>query len=98
MRKEYEALLKNNTWVLVPKPKHTPIVDCKWVYRVKRNEMGNISNLKSRLVARGFTQIYGLNYWETYAPVIRNSTLRLLLAVAVEENYFIEQIDVKTRM
>lgn len=95
MRKEYEALLKNNTWVLVPKPKHTPIVDCKWVYRVKRNEMGNISNLKSRLVARGFTQIYGLNYWETYAPVIRNSTLRLLLAVAVEENYFIEQIDVK---
>ena len=95
MKEEYDALMKNETWELVKKPENAPIVDCKWVYRVKQDKDGNVTKLKSRLVARGFSQQYGVNYWESYSPVIKNSTLRLLLAIAVEEDYFIEQIDIK---
>lgn len=95
MNHEYDALIKNKTWDLVEKPKGVPVVDCKWVFKIKRDEMGNISKFKSRLVARGFTQRFGINYWDTYSPVVKNSTLRLLLAVAVEEDYIIEQIDVR---
>lgn len=95
MEAEIATLEKNNTWTAVNKPDKVPIIDCKWVYKVKRDQNDKVK-FKARLVARGFTQSYGENYWETYAPVVKNSTVRLLMAIAVENNYEIGQIDVRS--
>ena len=94
MSAEIEALEKNNTWSLVKCPAGQPIVDCRWVYKAKVNPDGS-SKLKARLVARGFSQIYGENYCETYAPVVKSSTIRLLIATAVNSGMKIEQLDVR---
>lgn len=96
MRDEIATLEKNNTWTAVQQPDNVPVIDCKWVFKVKKDNKGNITKYKARLVARGFTQSYGENYWETYAPVVKSSTVRLLLAVAVNNNYDIGQIDIRS--
>src|SRR5258705_12610832 len=69
---------------------------CKWVYQVKYGVNGEVTRYKARLVARGFTQVYGQDYQDTFAPVTRLETLRLLLAYAVKEDWEVRQIDVKT--
>ena len=84
------------TWEAVPRPKSTNIVSCKWVYRVKYGADGEVTRYKARLVARGFTQVYGQDYQETFAPVTRLETLRLLLAYAVQEDWEVRQINIKT--
>ncbi|GJY50843.1 retrovirus-related pol polyprotein from transposon TNT 1-94 [Tanacetum coccineum] len=66
MKEEIEALNKNQTWVLVQKPQNCKPVTCKWVYRLKKNPDGSINRCKARLVARGFSQSYGLDYEETF--------------------------------
>lgn len=93
MKKEVDALVKNDTWELVKTP-NCEIIDCRWVYRVKEEPDGGVK-YKARLVARGFSQVYGENYWETYAPVVKSATVRLLLAIAVEEDMMVDQIDVR---
>lgn len=75
---------------------HKNLINCKWVFRIKRNEQGNILKYKTRLVARGFLQQEGFDYNETYAPVARLTTLRTLLAVSNFKHYHIEQLDVKS--
>lgn len=94
MSEEIKALESNGTWQLVKCPVDHPVVDCRWVYKVKVNHDGS-EKLKARLVARGFSQRYGENYWETYAPVVKSSTVRLLMALAVECDLKIGQIDVR---
>ncbi|KAJ3481936.1 hypothetical protein NLJ89_g12173 [Agrocybe chaxingu] len=69
------------------------VVDCKWVLRVKKNADGEIEKRKARLVARGFTQIYGLDYYETYAPVARLASFRLILALANRNQWPADCID-----
>lgn len=93
IKEELNAIKKNQTWELVEKADGY-FVDSKWIFRIKK-EPGKI-RYKARLVARGFTQRKGLNYNETFAPVVRHSTLRLLLALAVENNLKIDQMDVVT--
>lgn len=88
------ALHNNNTWELVKKPNGVPIVDSRWIYKVKRNINGEVK-YKARLVARGFSQRYAVNYWETYAPVVKCATIRMLLSLAINEDMIVEQIDVK---
>ena len=66
------------------------------VYKLKRDADGKISRFKARLVARGFTQVYGTDYLDTYAPVTHLETIRLLFALAAEKDWEIRQIDVKT--
>lgn len=94
MEREISALKLNNTWNLVRKPNNVEVVDCRWVYRLKK-EPGGTSKYKARLVARGFSQVYGENFWDTYAPVVKSSTVRLLMACAVERDMHVEQIDVR---
>lgn len=94
MRKEISALEENETWDLIRPPSDSDIVDCRWVYKIKTSATGEIK-YKARLVARGFSQIYGENYWETYAPVVKSSTIRLLIASAVESGMKIGQLDVR---
>ncbi|KAL6188245.1 hypothetical protein ACLB2K_039638 [Fragaria x ananassa] len=73
MIEEVEALQSQGTWVLVPKPVDRNIVGCKWVYKLKKNADGTISRYKARLVAQGFSQTEGLDYTETFSPIVRHS-------------------------
>ncbi|WP_353805846.1 reverse transcriptase domain-containing protein, partial [Acinetobacter baumannii] len=67
---------------------------CKWVYKIKHNANGSISRYKARLVAKGYNQEYGLDYSETFGPVIRKETIRLVVSLAVRNNWLINQLDV----
>lgn len=71
----------NNAWELVEKPPNANIVKNKWVFKIKRDQNGDIAQYRARLVAKRFTQRYGVDYCETLSPVIRFDNLRLLLAV-----------------
>lgn len=95
MKEEYDSLIKNETWELVDKPKDAKIVDNKWVYKVKL-ENNNQTRYKARLVARGFTQEYGVNYYETFSPVVRFTSIRTILAIAAKRDMHMKQFDVKT--
>lgn len=95
IKEELDALHKNETWTLV-KPEHTDnIVDSKWLFRIKK-EAGNKIRYKARLVARGFSQRRGIDYDETFSPVVRHSSLRLLFALAANLNLKVDHMDVKT--
>ncbi|XP_020231019.1 uncharacterized protein LOC109811641 [Cajanus cajan] len=73
---EFDALIRNGTWSLVPPPKSHNIVDCKWIFRVKRKSNGSIEKYKARLVAKGFTQCAGVDFHETFAPVVHPQTIK----------------------
>lgn len=94
MKREINDLKKNNTWQLVKRYDKSDVVDCRWVYKLKHQTDGSVK-YKARLVARGFSQVYGENYWDTYAPVVKSSTIRMLMACAVERDMCVEQIDVR---
>ena len=93
---EYNSLMKNHTWDLVQRPKGLRIVTNKWALKHKKNETAQIVRLKARLVARGFSQIYGIDYLDTYAPVIKLASIRILLAIAAIYGLEIHQMDVVT--
>lgn len=75
---EYESFLKNNVWTLLDKPPDQKVIQSKWVFKIKRDSDDNVEKFKARLVAKGFSQTHGVDYFETYSPVIRHSTLRYL--------------------
>ena len=83
MDEEFAALQRQGTWSLVP---HSPqnIVGCKWVFKLKLNSDGNINRYKARLVAKGFHQQYGVDFEETFSPVIKPPTVRVILSLAVQ--------------
>ncbi|PKI44367.1 hypothetical protein CRG98_035241, partial [Punica granatum] len=94
MSEEFNALVKNHTWDLVPASKRQNIIGCKWVFRIKRNADGSINRYKARLVAKGFHQRPGLDYTETFSPVIKPTTIRVVLSLAVSSGWPIRQLDV----
>lgn len=95
MRCEIKQFNEKNTWVETTLPNGRRAVTAKWVFRRKRDENGNIVKYKARLVARGFTQIHGVDYDETYAPVARMSRLRLLFTIAATNDMELGQADVE---
>jgi histone deacetylase 1/2 len=95
MSEEYNALMHNRTWHLVPSNPSKNIIDCKWVYRIKKHADGTIDRYKARLVAKGFKQRYGIDYEDTFSPVVKTSTIRLVLAVAVSRGRSLKQLDDK---
>ena len=94
MKEEVENLCSQGTWEIVLRPKMLNVVGSKWVFALKRDDRGNIVKYKARLVAQGFRQIYGLYYLETFSPVIHRKSIRMLLGIAIENEWEIDQLDV----
>jgi hypothetical protein len=96
MNREYDSLMLNETWDIVSLPPGRKAIGCKWVFKLKRDSSGEIVLFKARLVAKGYHQKYGIDYEETFAPVMHFTSLRILLTIAATKDYEIEHIDVKT--
>ena len=95
MKEELDALTKNHTWDLVTVPPGQSVVGCNWIYKIKTRSDRSIERYKAHLVAKGFTQEYGIDYEETFAPVARISFVCALLAVAAASKWDLFQMDVK---
>lgn len=94
MDKEYNALQQNNTCTLVECKPSMNVLGCKWVYKVKLNSDGTVERCKSRLVAKGFHQVDGVDFNETFSPMVKVSTIRVLLTLVVSNGWHMQQLDV----
>jgi histone deacetylase 1/2 len=94
MEDEHAALLRNGTWTLVPPPPGCNVIGSRWVFKVKHKADGSLDKFKARLVAQGFTQRYGLDYLDTYSPVVKHATVRLVLALAMARDWTVRQLDI----
>jgi histone deacetylase 1/2 len=95
---EYDALMKNKTWHLVPPHRGQNIIDCHWVYKEKRKADGTLDKYKARLVAKGYKQRYGIDYEDTFSPVVKAATIRLVLSLAVSFGWTLRQLDVQNAL
>ena len=94
MEVEYEGLIHNHTWDLVLFSDDMNVVQCKWVFRTKFKADGPLDKYKARLVAEGFKQIPGVDFFETFSPVVKVSTIRIVFTLAVSKGWNIQHIDV----
>jgi hypothetical protein len=95
MDKEVDALQKNNMWHLVPRRPGTNVIEYKWVHKVKRKADGSIDWYKARLVAKGFKQRYEIDYEDTFSPVVKAATIRLVLSLAMKQGWSSRELDVQ---
>lgn len=92
---EYSTLLNNRTWHLVPPSKEKNVIDCKWVYKIKRKSDGTLDRYKARLVAKRFKQRYDIDYEDTFSPVVKPATIRTILSIVVSRGWSLRQLDVQ---
>nr|ADK92880.1 retrotransposon 4 protein [Hypericum perforatum] len=95
MNEELDALERNQTWTVVELPHNKKAIDSKWIYKIKQNADGSIERYKARLVSKCFTQTHGVDYGETFAPVAKMNTIRILVSVAINQGWIMEHMDVK---
>ncbi|KAK9930160.1 hypothetical protein M0R45_027212 [Rubus argutus] len=96
MQDELNQFTRNDVWYLVSRPNKCNVIGTKWIFRNKSDEFGNITRNKARLVAQGYTQVEGIDFDETFAPVARLESVRLLLAIACHLHFKLFQMDVKS--
>ena len=96
MEEEIRMIEKNNTWELVDIPREREFVSLKWIYKIKLNQEGDIKNHKARLVARGFTQKPGIDFYETFSSIARLDAIRTVIDVTSKKKWKIFQLDVKS--
>lgn len=94
MTDEYEALLRNHTWDLVPYSPHMNLITTKCIFRVKYKANGSVGSYKVGLVARGFQQNAGVNYFNTFSPVIKPLTLSIMFTFAATKGWKVQQVDI----
>lgn len=87
---------KYKTWELVERPKDRKVIGVRWVFRTKLNADGSINKHKARLVVKGYAQVFGVDYLDTFAPVARLETIGLVLAIAAQNGWEVFQLDVKS--
>lgn len=96
IREEYKSLLQNKTWTITPLPPGCKVIQSRWVFKLKAGSSISAPRYKARLVAKGFTQRPGIDYGETYAPVVKHDSLRVVLALAAVHDLELLQLDIKT--
>lgn len=96
MIEEYESIMKNDIWDIVPRLKGRSVVTSKWLYKIKHGADGSIKKYKARFVACGFTQREGEDYDDIFALVARYTTIRSIVALAASQGWTLHQMDVKT--
>ena len=96
MESEMESMYSNQVWELVEPPKGVKPIGCRWIYKRKRGSDKKVKAWKARLVAKGYTQKEGIDYEETFSPVVMLKSIRILLSIAAHLDYEIWQMDVKT--
>ena len=96
MDEEIKCIEKNQTWKLVDVPKDKDVISVKWIYKTKQDAKGNVQKHKARLDARGFTQQPGIDFNETFALVVRMDTIKIVLAIVVQNKWHVYQMDVKS--
>jgi hypothetical protein len=96
MTEEYQSIIKNDVWEIVPRPKSKDVVSSKWLLKIKHAVDGSIEKYKARFVAHGFSQKEGIDYEETFAPVARYTSIRTIIALAAKMKWKLHQMNVKT--
>lgn len=94
MQDEYRALRANRTWTLVPRPVGANIISGKWLFRHKYKADGTLERYKARWVVRGFSQCPGVDFDETFSPVVKSSTIHVVLALVAAQDWPVHQMDV----
>jgi hypothetical protein len=96
MKSELGSMSENQVWTLVAPPSDHKAIECKWIFKKKTDVDGNVNVYKARLVAKGFRQVQGVDYDETFSPIVMFKSVQILLAIAAFHDYEIWQMDVKT--
>ncbi|GKC14757.1 ribonuclease H-like domain-containing protein, partial [Tanacetum coccineum] len=94
MNNKMDALLRNDTWDIVDLPKDRKAVGSKWIFKIKYKASGEIDRYKARLVVQGFGQKKGIDYEETFSPVVKMIIVRCLLDIVVSNSWLVFQLDV----
>ena len=93
---EYHSIMKNDVWEIVPRPEGKSVVTSRWLYKLKHAASGSVENYKARFVARGFSQVEGIDYDDTFSRVCRYTSIRALISIVAEMGWKIHQMDAKT--
>ena len=93
---EIDSILQNHTWELIDLPPGSKPLGYKWIFKRKMKTDGSVEKYKARLVIKGYRQKEGLDYFDTYSPVTRITSIRMVIAIAALRNLEIHQMDVKT--
>jgi hypothetical protein len=81
MTEEYQSIMKNDVWDIVPRPKGKSVVSSKWIYKIEHATDGSVEKCKARFVARGFCKVEGIDYEETFAPVAQYTSIHTIIAL-----------------
>jgi hypothetical protein len=96
MNEELDQIEKNNTWELVPRPEDKNVIGSNWVFKNKKNEKGQVVRNKARLVCKGYAQVEGRDFDETFSPVAILEAISMFLAYSCHKNFKVYQMDVKS--
>ena len=92
MHEEYESIMKNDVWDVVPRPKDKAVVTLKWLYKIKHGSDGSAKKFKAGFIACGFSQKEGIDYDGIFAPVARYTTIRSIIVLAATQGWSLHQM------